>query len=258
MKKPLSTFFYFLFLMFTLTSCSKSDDDIIVEPTPDESTPTVTATMTKNSFSSTANGNIGYWLYTPENPKDNMPLIVYLHGGSGRGTDLNLVVSGSLPQFLQNKSVKDIPAYIIMPQCPSDKAWEQIGASVIELVDNITASKKINSNKISLTGHSFGGSGTWRLGATYASKFSAIAPLSGSVMASAASSYTGIPVYAFVGSDDTIVDPATSVAIVPLINSLGGNAQIKIYQGATHFDVPELTYKDGTVKLLEWLISKTK
>lgn len=219
---------------------------------------TIASTMTQKYFSSSSNGNLGYWLYTPQNPTANMPLIIYLHGGSFRGTDLSLLVGGSLPKFLYDSSVTNVPAYILMPQCPTGKVWEQIGGSIIEMIDNIVASKSINTYKISLTGHSLGGTGTWKLGATYSSKFSCIAPLSGSVVVSTASQYTGLPVYAFVGSDDTIVDPTSSITIVTSINSLGGNAQIKNYNGATHFDVPDLTYKDNSVNILNWMISKTK
>ncbi len=220
--------------------------------------PDIPASMTQNVFTSTADGNIGYWLYTPANAKDSMPLIIYLHGGSGRGSDLDLVTGGSLPKFLQEGTVKDIPAFILMPQCPANKTWEQIGPSMIELMEKIASGQKINTNKISLTGHSLGGSGTWRLGAAYSSKFSCIAPLSGSADLNAAPSYTGFPVWAFVGSADDIVSPNSSSAIVFKINNLGGNAQLKIYDGATHFEVPDLTYKDPDVKLLEWMINQTK
>lgn len=217
----------------------------------------VQATMTQNYFTTTNDGSLGYWLYTPQNPTPNMPLIVYLHGGSGRGTDLALVVSGSLPKFINENTITNIPAYVLMPQCPANKVWEQIAVSVNEIIDNVVATKNINSNKISLTGHSLGGTGTWKLGALYSNKFSCIAPLSGSVTTSTASSYINIPVWAFVGSADTTVSPTSSTTIVPMINSAGGNAQIKVYSGATHFDVPDLTYNDTSVNLLTWLISNT-
>jgi len=216
------------------------------------------ASMKQFSFTASNSSTYGYWLYSPKNATTNMPLIVYLHGGSGRGNDLNLVITGSLPMFLYDSTVKDIPAYILMPQCPANLTWEQIGTSLIELIDNVKNTKQINPNKISLTGHSLGGTGTWNLGLTYANKFSCIAPLSGSVIASKASQYTSLPVFAFVGSADTIVDPNQSINTVSSINSLGGNAQVKIYSGATHFDVPELVYKDASVNLLNWMISKIK
>ncbi|HJT73934.1 MAG TPA: dienelactone hydrolase family protein [Chitinophaga sp.] len=254
MTKKTALLIYFLSLIVFNAACNKSEN----QPVEITSKVDTLASMTQNIYTSTGITNFGYWLYTPKNPTDDMPLIVYLHGGSGRGSDLNLVISGSLPQFLYDSSVRDIPAYILMPQCPSNKTWDVIESSVIELIDNIVAGKKINSKKISLTGHSLGGTGSWNVGAAYSSIFSCIAPLSGSVSINNASNYTKIPVWAFVGSADTIVDPGSSEAIVPLINSAGGNARIKIYEGATHFDVPALAYKDQSVKLLDWMISQSK
>lgn len=242
-----------LFILIILfTSCSRDREDIIFD------IPSSPATMKQFSFTASNGTTYGYWLYTPANPTTNMPLITYLHGGSGRGNDLNLVITGSLPKFLYDSTVKDIPAYILIPQCPANLTWEQIATSLIELIDNVSNVKQINQNKISLTGHSLGGSGVWKIGATYSSKFSCIAPLSGSVQTNTASSYTGIPVWAFVGSADVIVDPISSTTIVPMINALGGNAQVKTYNGATHFEVPDLTYKDTSVNLLNWMISKSK
>ncbi|WP_294958374.1 dienelactone hydrolase family protein [uncultured Flavobacterium sp.] len=238
--------------VLVFVSCSKDAEN------SEKEINTVEASMTQNSFDTGTEGVMGYWLYTPENPSTDMPLIVYLHGGSGRGSDLSLVTSGSLPKFIQDGSVKNIRAYVLMPQCPSDKTWEQIATSVEALIDKTAADKKIDIKKISLTGHSLGGSGTWKLGSLYASKFSCIAPLSGSVTASTATSYKTIPVWAFVGSDDTVVDPAASTTIVPMINNLGGNAQVKVYAGATHFDVPDLVYKDTSVNIISWLIGNSK
>ncbi len=233
-----------------LMGCDRDDNN---------STSTTTeAFMSSDSFTSTSGEKLGYWLYTPKNPTADMPLIVYFHGGSFRGTDINLLLGGSLPKFLHDGTVKDITAYILMPQCPTNKTWEQITTPTIELIDNIVQTKKINSNKISLTGHSLGGSGTWKYGATYSDKFSCIVPLSGSVSLSSAPAYKNIPVYAFVGSADNIVDPNVSVNMVQAINNQGGTALIKNYDGATHFDVPDLTYKDNTINIFNWMISQNR
>lgn len=35
--------------------------------------------------------DLNYYLYTPENSAEGMPLIVYLHGGSGKGRSLSLL-----------------------------------------------------------------------------------------------------------------------------------------------------------------------
>lgn len=249
--KNVSLFICLLVTVLLTTSCKK-------DTTTTTATADTKASMKQFSFTASNSTTYGYWLYSPKNATTNMPLIVYLHGGSGRGNDLNLVITGSLPMFLYDSTVKDIPAYILMPQCPANLTWEQITTSLIELIDKVKNDKQINPTKISLTGHSLGGTGVWKIGATNASKFSCIAPLSGSVQTNTASSFTSIPVWAFVGSADVIVDPVSSTTIVQMINSLGGNAQVKIYSGATHFDVPELVYKDASVNLLNWMISKIK
>lgn len=44
--------------------------------------------MTKERWTDTDGTALDYWLYTPKNPAEDMPLIVYLHGGSGKGNDL--------------------------------------------------------------------------------------------------------------------------------------------------------------------------
>lgn len=44
--------------------------------------------MTKERWTDTDGTILDYWLYSPENPAEDMPLIVYLHGGSGKGNDL--------------------------------------------------------------------------------------------------------------------------------------------------------------------------
>lgn len=38
------------------------------------------------TFEAHNTNSMRYWLYTPANPTENMPLIVYLHGGSGKET----------------------------------------------------------------------------------------------------------------------------------------------------------------------------
>ena len=117
---------------------------------------------------------MNYLLYTPEKATDNMPLIVYLHGGSGKGDDLDLITSvEGFPKFVQDKRISDIPAYIIFPQVPSTKrGWAEIKVSVKELIEHIYATYNIDETRISLTGHSMGGTGTWNMALFYPDMFS--------------------------------------------------------------------------------------
>ncbi len=62
--------------------------------------------MTKERWTDTDGTALDYWLYTPENPAEDMPLIVYLHGGSGKGNDLKKILDeGSLPGYLWSEQL---------------------------------------------------------------------------------------------------------------------------------------------------------
>lgn len=199
-----------------------------------------------------------YWLYTPKNPVENMPLIVYLHGSSGKGDDLNILMEeDGFPQYLKNSQLGDVPAYILIPQLPTEKrGWASVSQSVYQLISETVSTYQIDSDNISLTGHSMGGTGTWNLAAQYPQMFARIAPLSGSARGQAAQleALKDIPVWAFVGSDDTVILPEYSENAVSELNALGGNAQITIFEDADHFAVPSQTYLDPSISLVNWLI----
>ena len=199
-----------------------------------------------------------YWLYTPKNPVENMPLIVYLHGSSGKGDDLNILMNeDGFPQYLKNSQLGDVPAYILIPQLPAEKrGWASVSQSVYQLISETVSTCQIDSDNISLTGHSMGGTGTWNLAAQYPQMFARIAPLSGSARGQAAQleALKDIPVWAFIGSDDTVILPEYSENAVSELNALGGNAQITIFEGADHFAVPSQTYLDPSISLVNWLI----
>ena len=117
----------------------------------------------------------------------------------------------------------------------------------------------MDPGNISLTGHSMGGTGTWNLAAAYPTLFARIAPLSGSVgnTSDTASILRNTPVWAFVGSADTIVPPESSEEVVTLLLESNADASITVFDGADHFTVPQLTYLDSSINLIGWLIGQT-
>ena len=253
---------------------TESDSNSMPAITPDESSEDTTpngtngsvagkehtpASFTACSINTSQLGTFRYWLYTPSDPTENMPLIVYLHGGSGKGDDLNLITAvDGFPQYLQSGQLGDVRAYVVIPQLPStQKGWVNAAESISELIDHTVSTYKINRNNISLTGHSMGGTGTWNLACTYPSLFARIAPLSGSIRNTPdiIDNLKNIPVRAFVGSADTIVPPDSSKAVIAALKAAGGSAEITVFDGADHFSVPSLTFLDTNIDLIGWLIS---
>ena len=252
---------------------TESDSNSMPAITPDESSEDTTpngtngsvagkehtpASFTACSINTSQLGTFRYWLYTPSDPTENMPLIVYLHGGSGKGDDLNLITAvDGFPQYLQSGQLGDVRAYVVIPQLPStQKGWVNAAESISELIDHTVSAYKINKNNISLTGHSMGGTGTWNLACTYPSLFARIAPLSGSIRNTPdiIDNLKNIPVRAFVGSADTIVPPDSSKEVIAALKAAGGSAEIPVFDGADHFSVPSLTFLDTNIDLIGWLI----
>lgn len=199
-----------------------------------------------------------YWLYTPSNATENLPLIVYLHGGSGKGDDLNQIISADgFPQYLHSGLLGDVRAYVLIPQLPEkQRGWTDVKDSLYRLIQSVVSEKHIHADNISLTGHSMGGTGTWGIASAFPSMFSRIAPLSGSIRkpANAAFDLKNIPIWAFVGGQDSIVPPDSSIETVKLLVNMGSDARITVLDEADHFEVPSLVYLDKSLDLIGWLI----
>lgn len=223
---------------------------------------TTSAGLEKKSIETSELGNFNYLLYTPEKADDTMPLVIYLHGGSGKGNDLDVLTKNDgLPQYIQNGIIENIRAYVVIPQLPASiRGWTDVKASLKELIGFVANNYNVDINRISLTGHSMGGTGVWGTALSYPGLFSCIAPLSGSIRMTQTNVDTlaKIPVWAFVGSKDTIVDPSSSVLFVESLAIRNSNAKITILDGANHFEVPQLTYLDENINLIDWLISNSK
>jgi hypothetical protein len=121
-----------------------------------------------------------YLTYLPKNYNldslQHWPLIIYLHGGSDRGNDLNKLYSSGIPDQIYRE--RNFPFIIIAPQCPLSLRWETDNWFE-PLYKEISGKYRIDTNRIYLTGYSLGGSGTWNLAIKYSELFAAIAPISG-------------------------------------------------------------------------------
>ena len=64
------------------------------------------------------------------------------------------------------------------------------------------------------------------------------------------------PIWAFVGSEDKIVKPDTAEKLIANLKSEGKDAQITVFNGADHIEVPSLVFSDNKINLVEWLIGE--
>lgn len=203
------------------------------------------------------NGRIksfNYLLYLPENKTgEKLPLIVALHGAGERGDDFSKLSVHGIAKYIE--AGMEIPAVVIAPQCPSEFIWNLITVELKELIDYAVEAYGIDIERISLTGLSMGGYGTWEMGMSYPGFFSALAPICGGGVSWRVALIGKTPVWAFHGDADNIVPPNNSYEMCDRLKASGGNVKLTVFHGVAH-NSWEPAYEDTT--LINWLVNSKK
>lgn len=221
---------------------------------------------------------LNYRVLYPEGFDENRtyPLVLFLHGRgeSGDDNEKQLVHGSSL--FLEAQA--KYPAIVIFPQCPTSDYWSNIDriekdggglqfkfpydrsanpalSAVMELVDQELAKPYVDENRLYVTGLSMGGMGTWELLWRMPKKIAAAAPICGGGPPEMAHKMTDVPIWAFHGLKDDVVQPRFSINMVRAIQREGGLAKITLYPDANH-NSWDPTFAEPDY--LPWLFSKYK
>ena len=103
-----------------------------------------------------------YLAYLPDGyEKSNAkawPLIIYLHGSSCKGNNLDRLKKYGPPFYLERGMGVD--AIVISPQCPSNRNWTA-GSWFESFYKELKDKYNIDPSRVYLTGMSLGGFGTW-------------------------------------------------------------------------------------------------
>ena len=196
-----------------------------------------------------------YLLFLPQDygeTKKRYPLIMYLHGGSLRGDDVEKVRTLGLPQLIEKD--KSFPFIVVSPLCPAGEIWTDT-EMLIGILDEVISHYSVDAERVYLTGHSMGGRGTWYIAYKYPERFAAIAPMSAiSTIPVWASRLKDIPVWVFHGAKDDIVPVGESESVVNALKSAGGNVKFTRLPDRDHFILD--TYEDR--QLYEWFLQRKR
>jgi predicted peptidase len=115
---------------------------------------------------------------------------------------------------------------------------------------------RIDSDRVSLTGVSLGGAGTWSLAAADPNRWAAIVPISHGGDAAAAAKLAGTPCWCFHGAADSMIPPQQSREMVEALSKAGGQPLYHEYPSAGHNDCAERVYAMND--LYEWLLAQNR
>ena len=200
--------------------------------------------MKEKIFLNNSAREFNYIVYEPKNLKD-VPLIVYLHGAGERGKTVDHLYRHAVPKLL--KAGKEVSALVLCPQCPAGYVWNNLVFELKSLIDSIVSEYGIQKDRISITGSSMGGYGTWEMGLTYRNFFSCIAPVAGGGMSWRCAGLKTTPVYAYHGAEDDAVPACNSVEMANAVNKSGGKAELHIYDGYGHNDLINYVYENTDI-----------
>ena len=217
------------------------------------------------TYSSENGVNIPYRFFEPENCEDGKvyPLVVYLHGSGGRGSDNIRQVSGGniwgARIWLLSENQRSFPCFVIAPQSSTeDFAWTKEELAILKtLLDQMIQNFSIDKNRIYVTGQSMGGYGAWLMLTTYPELIAAGVPVCGGGQPEKAGAIVknNVGIWAFHGSNDPAVPVEKSREMIEAIEEAGGKPLYTEYPGVGHASYKGAYTEKG---LLSWLFSQKK
>lgn len=186
-----------------------------------------------------------------------LPMLVYLHGGDGRGTDPRRILEiESVPSYIADGKLNTgIPAIILAPQCPPGSGWNELAREVVELSSYAAGLYGADPDRISLTGCSLGGMGTFAAAEAAPEFFSCAVPVCASVDPESCRVLTRLPVWIFHGELDDGMGFSVAGANC-VINSSGGRSRLTMLPGEGH-EIRHV-YLDRKGALVKWMLDRSR
>lgn len=207
-------------------------------------------------------GGYPYLIFLPRghnaDPLQKRPLVIFLHGSGERGTDIELVKKNGPPKIIAQHPGS--PFILVSPQLeqgPDGSRWDT--AKLDKLLAQLNRNYSIDPHRIYLTGLSLGGYATWDWALKRPDLFAAIVPVAANSENKAADpcKLKDMPIWAFHGDQDDVVDPLAGFAIVRAIDQCKGSVRprMTVYPQTTHGSW-EPAYDDPA--MWRWLLEQRR
>jgi predicted peptidase len=213
----------------------------------------------------------------PKYEKSNeYPLIIWLHGVGGAGTDnLRQIQGDQIPgTHLWTTATNQArhPAFVVVPQTVG--VWDSSGSTVrgmsegaearqitsqlvqvLGILDELTMEFHIDSRRLYVAGQSAGGFGTWNLITKKPGVFAAAIVLCGGGNTDLAGNVKDMPIWSFQGDADFPGFLNSNRNMIAAVKTAGGNPRYTEYPGVGH-EIWDRVFKEPG--LVEWLFAQHK
>ena len=210
-----------------------------------------------------------YRLFVPSgyDAQQKYPLILWLHGGSGRGftNEAQITNANELGSHIwtTKENQERFPAFVLAPQCSSEENWGDPDLNeiipplqrVLEILANVQKDYSIDANRIFLVGQSMGGLGVWALLQTFPDKWAGAIVLSSYDNFTNANGIARVPLWIFQGDADLTVPVELVRQMVKDLKKAGGQPRYTEYHKVTH-EVWDKAFREPD--LLNWITAQKR
>jgi predicted peptidase len=223
----------------------------------------------KNVYVKKKGEQMPYRLYVPlgYSPTKKYPLILWLHGGAGRGTDnVKQITNGNEKGahiWTSNEVQTKFPTFVLAPQCPASENWSDPDfnqpskalQTAMEILANVQKQFAIDPDRVYVVGQSMGGLGVWSLLQMHPDKWA------GAIVLAAYDNFTNpqaisrVPLWVFQGDQDQTVPVSVVREMMKQLKNIHANVRYTEYHKVEH-DVWNKAFAEP--ELIPWLSSQTR
>jgi predicted peptidase len=194
-----------------------------------------------------------FWINVPEKEStEKQPVLIFLHGKSLSGTDLNRVRRYGVLRAMDKG--RKIPAIVVAPQVAKGN-WNP--DNVLEVLEYVKKNYNVDESRIYVCGMSLGGYGTLHFAGKHADKITAAVAICGGGNVKDGCKLATIPLWIQHGDVDYIVPMSESKKVVDAIKKCDENADVTltIIKGGNHGNVERLFHEDA---MYDWLFKQKR
>lgn len=195
-----------------------------------------------------------FWVQIPkiESSEEKPPILIFLHGKSLSGTDLNKVKRYGVLRAMEKG--RKINAIVVAPQLASGN-WNP--DKVLEVLDYVQKTYQTDLKRVYVCGMSLGGYGTMHFVGKYPDRIAAAVAICGGGNVSDGCNLAKVPMWIQHGDKDYIVRMSESQKVYDAIKKCNpkADATLTIIKGGNHGSVENLFHQNA---MYDWMFKYVK